>query len=177
MRGCFHDPNIQIRSCHHEAAQNYCEMIQTLSWDLLIVRRALAKRLYPQASDDQVIQQSDNLALVSDEEYALHQMSCSICHLHGDKLLRFVNTEKLNEDCRFCEILHKCHQHSRDQQHSSNWKYSGGYDSLMQVYRNPYRHGILLCVPVTQDGRSQCGGVHVQLYSKGLFFIQIQEIG
>jgi hypothetical protein len=176
MRGRFHDRNIQIRSCHHEAAQNYCEAIQTLSWDVLIVRRALAKRLYPEASDEEVIELSDSLALVSDEEYALHQMSCSICHVHNSRSDRVVHAGELDEDCRFCKIVHKCHQHFADQQHFSNLQYSGGYYPFLRVFRSAARPGIQICFLSYQDREPQCNGVHVQLYSKGLSSIQIQEI-
>jgi hypothetical protein len=176
MRGCFHDPNPQIRTRHHEAAQNYCEVIQTLSWGVLTVRRALAKRLYPRAGDDEVIKQSDSLALVSDEEYALHQMSCSRCHLHGDRSYRTINPEKLNKNCRVCGILHKCYQHFADQQHFGNRQYVEDHYSHMMVSRDGSRPGIQICFLYLQDIGPRCRGAHVQLYSKGLSSIKSQEI-
>jgi len=111
-------------------------------------------------SEAKITQESEALTLVSDNEYALSQVSCRVCKIYDreELYLEGVRVANLSENCQFCKYLRKCHQHfGKSSVYIGRW-YQGSKTNIQLCFR--------------KDGTG-CDKIHVQLYSTGLSFFYL----
>lgn len=110
---------------------------------------------------------ADSFAQVTNGEYAWYRMSCTKCFQHQldprdkGRIVTLKGPRELNADCSFCEILRQCQQH-----------FAKDCKSIIGCFKGYSSKQICLLGEL-----NRCKDIHVQLYSKGPFFISIEESG
>lgn len=120
--------------------------------------RSLAQRLHSDRVD--IFDRSVELQRASEDELALHEISCSACHLLGcvEGLGRSVKVSDFREHCQFCKILHDCQRNFAPDAEFIHIHYHGSITNVQICFRWKHRwYG--------------CMNIHVQLYSLGSYFL------
>lgn len=138
----------------HEVGLSHGGEVYRIREGVLITGRAIAKRLLPNESDSDTLERLD---MLSNNEFALLKISCSVCHLLNEDIQwigRSVVVSELREQCQFCKILHECK------------KRFAPHARYVRMYCQQSITNIQLCFRENSHGLP-CMNIHVQLYSLG----------